>query len=163
MWSFSTPSPILYFPPGATFTTTRDLSQLCMTTIRYSTSPPFILSFLATPSQTTHPREASSILYPACRRMPHFSPKSLLLVCWACLRSHLHFYRWPDWFFALSSFAWRSGVVLTLPFRCSCFLCSIFFPLKFVLLGTVGTGCKLRWIGTGEMIFTVEASAAVPA
>lgn len=116
---------------------------------------PLILSFLA-----THPREASSILYPACRRMPHFSPKSLLLVCRARLRSHLHFYHWPDWFFA--KFCMAFSDILNFPRPLFMFsLLHIFYPLKFVLSGTVWTGCRLRWIGTGEMIFTVAASAAV--
>jgi hypothetical protein len=82
--------PLLYHL-GVAITTTRSLSRLCMMTIRYFL--PFPLSFTTTQSPTTLTTSRGHFDSLSCHSADSsfFHQKSLLLVRWARLRSHMHF------------------------------------------------------------------------
>jgi hypothetical protein len=134
MWSYSRllSPPITWcshLPP------TRCLSRLCMMTIRYFNHL-FLLIHLPSP-HTKSPREASSILYPAFRRILHFSQKkfTISLLGPPPLLS-LHFYRWPHCFLGFQVLHGVPGIFLLFSFR----------PFMFSLLPYFSSFC---FMGTG--------------
>lgn len=138
MWSYSRllSPPITWcshLPPRAV------LSRLCMMTIRYFNHL-FLLIHLPSP-HTKSPREASSILYPAFRRILHFSQKkfTISLLGPPPLLS-LHFYRWPHCFLGFSSFAWCSGDLFALFFS----PVYVFFTPLFLLI--LFYGYRMNWM-----------------